>query len=183
MKRGDIVTAAAPGDSGKPRPAIVVQSDLFNPTHPSIVICPLTSHLADAPLFRINIEPARGSGLKKVSQVMIDKIVALKRERIKKVFGSLPPEDMLRVEQALALWLDLDRGRHPYDSKQPVEARFRLRASGAGDETRVESGEAAAVFGAGGVEDVVVAGGGDAPEVLGIRSGCVETLSEADGDD
>ena len=32
IKRGDIVTCALSGDYGKPRPAVVVQSDLFNKT-------------------------------------------------------------------------------------------------------------------------------------------------------
>ena len=44
MKRGTIVVVAAPGAyTGKPRPAVVVQSDLFNPTHASLTICPITS--------------------------------------------------------------------------------------------------------------------------------------------
>ena len=45
IKRGDVVLCAAPGNYGKPRPAIVVQSDLFNPTHSSITLCPVTSDL------------------------------------------------------------------------------------------------------------------------------------------
>ncbi len=40
MKRGDIVLVTAPGDYGKRRPAVVIQSDLFNDTHASIVVCP-----------------------------------------------------------------------------------------------------------------------------------------------
>ena len=29
MKRGDVVIVSAPGDFGKPRPAVVIQSDIF----------------------------------------------------------------------------------------------------------------------------------------------------------
>ena len=63
MKRGDIVIAVTPGDYGKPRPAAVVQSDIFNPTHASITLCPITSHLVDAPLFRLSLQPTTENGL------------------------------------------------------------------------------------------------------------------------
>jgi mRNA interferase MazF len=36
LKRGDIALAVARGDYGKSRPAVIVQSDLFNPTHASL---------------------------------------------------------------------------------------------------------------------------------------------------
>ena len=60
--RGDVVLVVAPGDHGKPRPATVVQSDLFNPTHASVVVCPITSDLADAPLFRVPTSPDTALG-------------------------------------------------------------------------------------------------------------------------
>jgi mRNA interferase MazF len=107
MNRGDIVVSAAPGDYGKPRPAVVVQSDSFNPTHASVVICPITSHVVDAPLFRLAIEPAPENGLKTASQIMIDKITAVKRERLGKRIGRLTASQLARVNRALATWLDL----------------------------------------------------------------------------
>lgn len=108
ISRGDVVIAAAAGDYGKPRPAVVVQSDLFNPTHASIVVCPLTSLLVDAPLFRLAIAPSTANGIKTESQVMIDKVMALKRERIRRRVGRLPPAEMRAIEQALRLWLGLE---------------------------------------------------------------------------
>ena len=48
LRRGDVVTVAASGDFGKPRPAVVVQSDAFPPEHASVVVCQMTSALADA---------------------------------------------------------------------------------------------------------------------------------------
>jgi len=109
MKRGDIVVAIASGDYGKPRPALVVQSDLFNPTHASVVVCPITSHLGDMPLFRLPISPTPENGIKKESQLMIDKMMVIKREKIGKRVGRLPPADMQAVDEALRLWLSLDR--------------------------------------------------------------------------
>jgi mRNA interferase MazF len=107
MKRGDLVINSAPGDYGKPRPALVVQSDLFNPTHASVVICPITTHLVDAPLFRLPLQPGGGNGLKAESQIMIDKVMAVKRERIGRRIGAITPEEMARVDLALRTWLDL----------------------------------------------------------------------------
>ncbi len=83
MKRGTIVVVAARGAyTGKPRPALVVQSDLFNPTHASVTLCPITSDCVDAPLLRLTRPPGSRTGLKGVSQVMIDKIVGVPRASI-----------------------------------------------------------------------------------------------------
>ena len=62
ITRGDVVLVVAPGDYGKPRPAVVVQSDLFNPTHASVVVCPVTSDLIDAPLFGSPSAPGPATG-------------------------------------------------------------------------------------------------------------------------
>ena len=107
MKRGEVVVAAAPGDFGRPRPALIVQWNLFNPTHASVAICPITSYLVDAPLFRLTLQPAPANGLKVESQIMIDKLMAVKRERIGKRIGKLEPTHMAQVDEALRTWLEL----------------------------------------------------------------------------
>jgi len=107
MKRGDVVICAAPGDYGKPRPAVVVQSDLFNGTHSSVVVCLITSHLEDAPLFRIPVPAGRTTGLKLESQVMVDKVIAVPRNKITGRAGALPAGALQEVDQALRLWLEL----------------------------------------------------------------------------
>ena len=107
MKRGDVVVVSAPGDYAKPRPAVVVQSDLFNDTHASIAVCLLTTDLVDAPLFRLTVDPAPGNGIDRRSQIMIDKIVALRRRRIARRVGALDADTLLRVNRSLALWLGL----------------------------------------------------------------------------
>ncbi len=108
VKRGDVVVCATPGDYGKPRPAVVVQSDLFNPTHASVTVCPITSELQDAPLFRLTIDPAAGNGLRARSQVMIDKLQSLRRDRIRRNVGVLSAVQLAKVDEALRLWLGLD---------------------------------------------------------------------------
>ena len=107
MKRGDVVLVVVPGDYGKPRPAVVVQTDLVNDTHSNIVVCPITSHLQDAELFRLTLEPSSDNGLQKTSQIMVDKIVAVRRDKIREGIGNLDEKQMVRLESSLALWLGL----------------------------------------------------------------------------
>ena len=107
MKRGDVVLVVVPGDYGKPRPAVVVQTDLVNDTYSSVVVCPVTSHLQDAELFRLTIEPSPDSGLQKTSQIMVDKIVAVRRDKIREGIGSLDEALKIRLNRSLAFWLGL----------------------------------------------------------------------------
>lgn len=104
MRRGDLVTVALQGDLGKPRPALVIQSDLFE-AHPSVTILPVTGELRDAPLFRITVPPTRGNGLSKPSQIMVDKPQSIVREKVGEVFGRLEDESMVAVNRALAIFI------------------------------------------------------------------------------
>ena len=106
MKRGDLATVALQGDLGKPRPALVIQSDHFS-DHPSIAILPVTSTLLAAPLVRIDIEPDAGNGLRQLSQVMVDKPQSVPRSRLGPAFGRVDDETMLAVNRALAVFLGL----------------------------------------------------------------------------
>ena len=107
MKRGDVVVVALAGDYGKPRPALIIQSDLFNETHASITVVPVTSTIVDAPLFRLTVEPSRGNGLRSLSQLMIDKVTTVARTRITQSIGRLEDDLMVRVSRALALWVGI----------------------------------------------------------------------------
>lgn len=104
MRRGDLVTIALQGDFGKPRPGLIIQSDLFN-AHPSVTILPVTSELREAPLFRITVEPNAGNGLNKPSQVMVDKPQTVARDKIGETFGRLDDDAMLSINRALAVFL------------------------------------------------------------------------------
>lgn len=106
MRRGDIVTVAIPGDFGKPRPALVVQSDLFDHTG-TVTVLLMTGTLADAPLIRPTIQPSAQNGLRKISQVQIDKTMSVKRDKIGVVVGRLDDEALLAVTRSLALLLGL----------------------------------------------------------------------------
>ena len=102
MRRGDLVTVAASGDYGKPRPAVIVQTDAFPASHASVVVCQLTSDLVDAPDFRVTIEPKPENGLRLTSQVMADKPVTIRRDRVGQKIGRLGNHDMARLGIALA---------------------------------------------------------------------------------
>jgi mRNA interferase MazF len=106
MSRGDVVIVAAPGDYGKPRPAVIVQSDAIPNGHASVVICQLTSELAEAD-FRVTIDPGPHTGLRVRSQVMADKPTTVRRERIGRQIGHLEPADLARLNAALALVIGL----------------------------------------------------------------------------
>ena len=106
-RRGDVVLTALSGDYGKPRPALVVQSDLFNAAHASLVLCPITSELTGLTLFRIALTASAANGLRKNSEVMIDKIAAARRERIRRRVGRLSPDQMKAIDRALRLFLGL----------------------------------------------------------------------------
>jgi mRNA interferase MazF len=107
MRRGDLVTVAATGDYGKPRPAVVVQTDAIPEGHASVVVCQLTSELIDTSDFRITIDPDPDNGLRVTSQVMADKPVTIRRERIGRKIGELGERDMARLGVALAFVLGL----------------------------------------------------------------------------
>ena len=106
MKRGDIVTIALSGDYGKPRPGLVIQSDLFSETG-SVTILPLTSHLLEAPIIRIMVERSAENGLTKASQIMIDKLYTTPREKVRAIIGRLDTKIMLEVEKALSVFIGI----------------------------------------------------------------------------
>lgn len=107
MRRGDIVVVAAASNYGKPRPAVIVQTDAFPETHASIVICQMTSDLVDAPDFRITIDPSTENGLRTRSQIMADKPVTVRRARVGQTIGHLDAEDVRRLNAALAFVMGL----------------------------------------------------------------------------
>lgn len=105
LKRGDVVTiAGGEGDYGnKPRPAIIIQADIFNGLE-SISVLPLTSRLEDASVFRVVIEPHKNNGIAKLSQAMVDKIMPVCRERISGQIGKIDRKTMIKIESAIAVF-------------------------------------------------------------------------------
>ena len=108
MRRGDFVTIAMQGDFGKPRPALVIQTDHFN-EHPSVTVLPVTGTLVAAPLLRITVQADEASGLTKTSQVMVDKAITVKRDKVGPPIGRISADALLEVERCLAVFLGITK--------------------------------------------------------------------------
>ncbi|RQU41915.1 type II toxin-antitoxin system PemK/MazF family toxin [Burkholderia cenocepacia] len=106
MNRGSIVTVALQGDFAKARPALVVQSDLFA-EHPSVTLLLMSSAMVDAPLIRITVVPSEQNGLRMPSQIAVDKMFTVRREKIGRPIGHLEDELMVAVNRSLLVFLGL----------------------------------------------------------------------------
>ena len=104
--RGDFVTIAVQGDFGKPRPALVIQADQFD-EHATVTLLLVTSTLVAAPLLRITVQPNAGNGLQKPSQVMIDKAMTVKRDKVGQSIGRIDADSMVQVERCLAVFFGI----------------------------------------------------------------------------
>ena len=107
MQRGEVWTVAGGrGFAGKPRPAVIVQDNLFAGLN-SIAVCLLTSETTETFAVRPLVEPTGNNGLRAPSQVMIDKITAVSRAKLGARLGRLSDQDMLRINRALVVFLGL----------------------------------------------------------------------------
>jgi mRNA interferase MazF len=106
MTRGDLVTIAVQGDFGKPRPALVVQSDRFD-EHATVTVLLVSSALVDAPLFRVTVQPSAENGLQKPSQIMVDKTMTVRKDKTGEAFGRIDADTMVEVDRCLAVFLGI----------------------------------------------------------------------------
>ena len=107
MKRGDFVTIVVQGDFGKPRPALVIQTDRVGDDFPSVIVLPVTSMVVPGQLIRVTGAPSAENGLQKLSQVMVDKTMTVKREKIGAKLGAIDADGMKAVERNLAVFLGI----------------------------------------------------------------------------
>ncbi len=106
MKRGDLVPVVLAGAYGKPRPALVIQSDLFARL-PSVTVLPVTTELRPIETFRIAVNPSARNGLRVASQIMVDKAHTIPRSKAGDAFGALEPRTLKEVDRSLAVFLGL----------------------------------------------------------------------------
>jgi mRNA interferase MazF len=107
VKRGEIWTVSGgPDYAGKPRPAIILQDDVFDATA-SVTVCPLTTHQVDAPLIRLAVEPSERNSLRSTSHAMIDKITTVSKKKLEYRIGRLSDEDIVRINRAIVVFLGL----------------------------------------------------------------------------
>lgn len=111
MRRGEVWTVSGGADyAGKPRPVVIVQDDDFDATA-SITICVFTTDPTEAPLFRIPVEPSARNGLHQISRIMVDKITTVPKAKLGSRIGSLDEEDLVRLNQAIVVFLGLAGSR------------------------------------------------------------------------
>jgi mRNA interferase MazF len=105
LTRGDVVLVTLPGDYGKRRSAVVVQSDLFAPDFPSVLICPITSDPLQHSVARIFLQPSPANGLLATGSLMVDKVSAIPRARVFRSVGRLDEATLQRLDASLSLML------------------------------------------------------------------------------
>ena len=104
--RGDLVTITMQGDFGKPRPALVIQASQFS-EHTSVTVLPITSTMVAAPLLRVTVQPGAENGLEVPSQIMVDKAMTVKRNKVGAAFGHVDADTLVQVERCLAVFLGI----------------------------------------------------------------------------
>ena len=109
IKRGDVVLMVVPSDLGRPRPGIVVQADELAADFSTILVCPVSSDLQAGLLIRPLVEVTSENGLRLRSQIMTDKLVALRQDRIRRVIGHIDKETSEQLDRALLVVLGLTR--------------------------------------------------------------------------
>lgn len=93
-------------ESGKTRPVVVVQTDALNRHHPSTIVCPLTTRVADfANPLRVAV-PKGVSGLGRPSDILVDQIKAIDNRRLRRKIGPLPDPYIGELRNKLLLILD-----------------------------------------------------------------------------
>jgi mRNA interferase MazF len=104
VRRGDVVIVSLPGDFGKPRPAVVVQSDALIGLD-TVIVCPFTTTVTDELTLRPTIEPDQMNGLRARSQAMVDKLMTFRTGRVAEPIGHLSDADLAGLDQRLAFVL------------------------------------------------------------------------------
>ena len=108
MRRGELWTVAGGVYASKPRPALILQDDVFDATD-SVAVLPLTSLHIAAPLIRYLLAADDISGLERDSDVMIDKLTTVRRSNVVYRVGKLTNQQMIEVERLVAVFLGLAR--------------------------------------------------------------------------
>ncbi len=106
IKRGDVFWVSFDpsirGEIKKKRPAVVVSTDKANPYLNRVVVIPLSSKIS-----RIYPSEARISFQDKESKAMADQIRTISKRRLISKIGSLPLEEMEKIENKIKLFLEL----------------------------------------------------------------------------
>jgi mRNA interferase MazF len=113
LRRGDILLVnlepSFGSEQGKIRPCVVIQNDIANQFSPTTIIVPLTSTISDKEYPTVVTLSPQESGLKEKGAALCNQIRTISvQDRVLKKIGSLKPETMKRVDEAIKTSLALD---------------------------------------------------------------------------
>lgn len=109
MKRGNVVLVVVPSELGRPRPGVIVQADQFTKNLLTIFVCPISSDVQEELPLRPIIEARPSNGLRLRSQIMTDKMIALRHDRVRSVIGQIDSRTSEQLDRALLVVLGLAR--------------------------------------------------------------------------
>jgi mRNA interferase MazF len=104
VNRGELWTVSGGVYAAKPRPALIIQDDLFSATE-SVVVIPLTTTVVDVTMTRIAIPPS--AGITQPSYAMIDKITTVRRSNLGQQIGRVSAALIADIERSLMVFLGL----------------------------------------------------------------------------
>jgi mRNA interferase MazF len=109
VKRGDVVLVVVPSELGRPRPGVIVQADEFSKDLSTVFICPVSSDVQEKLPLRPIIEAETSNGLRLRSQIITDKMIALRQDRVRQIIGHIDSETSEQLDRALLVVLGLAR--------------------------------------------------------------------------
>lgn len=96
-------------EAGKSRPVLIVQTNLLNKiSHPSTIVCPITTNVQDdSDILRVHLKKGMAN-LHENCDIMIDQIRAIDNKRLIKKVGELPTELIEKIKENISIIIDLE---------------------------------------------------------------------------
>jgi len=95
-------------ETGKVRPVVIIQTDLLNKSHPSTIVCPITTNIQpESDILRVHL--TRGmANIKEDCDIMIDQIRAIDNSRLMHRIGQLDETTKNKIKENIKIVLDLN---------------------------------------------------------------------------
>ncbi len=116
ISRGDLYSACLDpvvgSEQGGIRPVLIIQNDVGNRYSPTVIVLAITGQINKARLPTHVPISATGTGLQKDSVILAEQIRTLDKRRLREHIGTLRPEVMERVSEALKISLGFSGMTH-----------------------------------------------------------------------
>ena len=95
-------------ETGKIRPVLVVQTDLLNKIHTSVIVCPITTNLqTESVILRTHLKKGEAN-LREDCDIMIDQVRTIDIKRLVNKIGKISIDKSALVKENLKIVLDLE---------------------------------------------------------------------------